>query len=78
MEERPPPVWLPSLGHGAHLLAWLLHHNDWWAHLAVIQTVPPGGFGQQDTFYSWELCAHAAMVQPREGWDYTRVPRLRA
>jgi hypothetical protein len=78
-EDRPPVVYLPSLGHGAHLLAWLLRDDgQWWAHLAVTSLVPNSGFGRQDTFYDWELTAHSSLIVQRAGWDYTRVPKRRA
>ncbi len=78
MDQRPPPVWLPTLSHGAHILAWWLRDGEWWAHLRVISFVPPEGFGQKETFYTWELCAHSSLVQPRQGYDYKAVPRFRA
>ncbi len=79
MEDRPPPVWLPSLNHGARILAWFLRSDgEWWAHLQVIAFTPLDGFGKRDTFFDWELCAHSSLVQPRKGWDYTKVPRRRA
>lgn len=79
MEERPPPVWLPSLNHGARILSWLLRADgEWWAHLRVTAFTPDTGFGHRDTFYDWELCAHQSLVQRRDGWDYSRVPRFRA
>lgn len=77
-EERPPVVWLPSLGHGAHLLAWLLRDDgEWWAHLHVTAFTPDTGFGRGETFYTWELTAHSSLVEQRTGWDYSKVPRFR-
>ncbi|GGK61476.1 hypothetical protein Sme01_03190 [Sphaerisporangium melleum] len=78
MQDRPPVVWLPSLDHGAHLLAWLLRDDgEWWAHLQVIHFVPDAGFGQRGTFYGWELTAHSSLIEQRAGWDYSGVPRRR-
>lgn len=78
MDERPPPVWLPSLGHGAHILAWLLHDTgDWWALLRVSALAPQVADFARTDFITWDLCAHQSLVQPRAGWDYTQVPRFR-
>ncbi len=78
MQDHPPVVWLPSLGHGAHLLAWLLRDGEWWAHLSLIDFVPDAGFGRQGTFYDWQLTAHSSLIERRSGWDYAGVPRRRA
>lgn len=79
-EERPPVVWLPTLEHGAYLLAWLLRDDGaWWAHLLLVDFIPDAGFGRSsELFYTWELCAHSSLIEQRNGWDYSRVPRLRA
>lgn len=79
MEERPPVVRLPSLGHGARLLAWYLRPDgEWWAHLRVMAFTPAAGFGRRETFVTWEMTVHSDLVEQRDGWDYSKVPRFRA
>lgn len=80
MEDRPPVVRLPSLGHGARLLAWFLRPDgEWWAHLQLIDFTPTSGIGRsRETFYAWSLCVHSDLIEQRDGWDYSTVPRFRA
>ncbi|MDH2424767.1 hypothetical protein [Sphaerisporangium sp. TRM90804] len=79
-EPRPPVVWLPSLNHGAHILAWLLHPDgEWWAHVERTVLVPPEAFVQRgESFVSYGFCVHSSAVEPRRGYDYSRVPRFHA
>lgn len=79
MEDRPPVVRLSTLGHGARLLAWYLRPDgEWWAHLLVVDFTPNTGFGRSTTFYTWQMSAHASLLEQRDGWDYTKVQRFRA
>jgi membrane protein YqaA with SNARE-associated domain len=69
MPDRPPAVWIPSLGHGAGILRWQRRPDGWWAHLICVTAATPGGLT------TWGMCAHASLIQPRQGRDYSGVPR---
>lgn len=73
--DRPPVVWIPVLGHGAHLHAWRRRPSGWWAEVTWIESTPYG----RSYADSWADCAasiHASLVEPRQGHDYSRVPRI--
>lgn len=74
MADRPPAVWIPSLGHGAGLLGWHRRPDGWWAHLVCVTSVDWGG-SYVDSLIEWELWSHESLIQPRLGYDYSRVPR---
>lgn len=79
MDERPPVVWIPSLATGAQLLAWINSPSGWWAHVAWLSFAPNEGFSPRaDVFVENELLVHSSLLQPRNGWTYTTVPRLHA
>ncbi|MGA4989892.1 hypothetical protein [Nonomuraea bangladeshensis] len=74
--DRPPAVRLPGHFAGAgNLLEWRKNpHGEWWA-LVEYTAIVPGYRGGIKPEQSW-FPAHE--VQPVEGEDYSRVPRIRS
>lgn len=76
-QERIPVVWITSLDTGGHILSW--HRaldGTWWAHVQCLDLILDTAWSRHHgSFVAYAMCVRADDVQPRAGWDYSRVPR---